>query len=74
MANRNQYRGRGGRFERCTVEKLFGLQTNPGRRYRCTKCGHVFMPILASGICSECGSSEKVLIEIKDCSRKENEE
>lgn len=28
MANRNQYRGSDGRFERCTVQKLFGIPTN----------------------------------------------
>lgn len=66
MANRNQYRGRDGRFERCTVEKLFGIQTNPGHRYRCLNCGDVFMPILETGICTKCGSREKVKIEDKE--------
>lgn len=63
MANRNQYRGRNGRFERCTVEKLLGVQANPGRRYRCLNCGHVFVPILESGICSKCGSREKIKLD-----------
>lgn len=61
MANRNQYRGKDGRFERCTVEKAFGIQTNPGHRYRCVKCGHVFAPILVDGKCPKCESREKVL-------------
>ena len=66
MANRNQYRGRNGRYERCTVEKAFGIKTNPGHRYRCLNCGQVFMPILESGICTACGSKEKVKIEEKE--------
>jgi len=67
MANKNQYRGRDGRFERCTVEKVFGIQTNPGHRYRCVNCGHVFAPILVDGKCSECGSREKVKVEENEC-------
>lgn len=59
MANKNQYRGSNGRFEHCTVEKAFGIQTNPGHRYRCLNCGQVFMPILEKGVCFKCGSTEK---------------
>lgn len=66
MANRNQYRGRNGRFEQCTVQKLFGVETNPGHRYRCLSCGHVFAPILVDGKCSKCGSREKELVEVKE--------
>ena len=59
MANRNQYRGSNGKFECCTVEKAFGIKTNPGHRYRCTNCGHIFAPILEEGKCPKCGSGEK---------------
>ena len=59
MANRNQYRGHNGKFERCTVTKLFGIDTNPGYKYRCTNCGYIFVPILVTGICSKCGRKEK---------------
>ena len=61
--NRNQYRGKNGRFERCTVEKLFGIKVNEkGKSYRCNICGRIFTPILESGKC-DCGSTEKTLIE-----------
>lgn len=60
--NRNQYRGRNGRYEKCTVKKLFGIQTNEKlNRYRCKACGCIFMPILESGKCA-CGSAEKELV------------
>ena len=62
MANKNQYRGSNGRFERCTVEKAFGIQINSRHEYRCLTCGHVFMPILEEGACSKCGSTEKEMI------------
>ena len=66
MANRNQYRGHDGRFERCTVEKAFGIETNPGNQYCCSNCGHVFAPILVSGICPKCKCKEKTKVEIKE--------
>ena len=60
--NRNQYRGKNGRFERCTVEKLFGIKVNEkANTYRCNVCGRIFVPILESGKC-ECGSAEKTLV------------
>lgn len=61
MANPNQYRASSGRFERCTVQTLFGIQTNnKGNHYRCMKCGHVFAPIIESGQCVKCQSPEIV--------------
>ena len=53
--NRNQYRGKNGRFEKCTVEKCFGIKTNENlHKYRCTKCGDVFVPIIETGRCTRC--------------------
>lgn len=59
MANPKQYRGASGRFERCTVQKLFGIQTNEkGNKYCCLHCGHIFAPIIESGRCVKCQSTE----------------
>lgn len=59
MMARHSYRGKDGRFERCTVQKLFGIQTNEkGNKYRCLNCGHVFAPIIESGQCVKCRSTE----------------
>ena len=56
---RHSYRGKDGRFERCTVQKLFGIQTNEkGHKYRCLRCGYVFAPIIESGRCVKCQSIE----------------
>ena len=60
---RHSYRSEDGRFERCTVQKLFGIQTNEkGNQYRCLKCGHVFAPIIESGHCVKCQSTEITLV------------
>lgn len=65
MANPTQYRGTNGCFERCTVQKLFGIQTNEmGNKYRCLRCGYVFTPIIESGKCVKCQSTE--LIQVKE--------
>lgn len=62
MANRNQYRGANGRFERCTVQKLFGMPTNEkGNKYRCSSCGYVFVPIIETGKCVKCRAPAVVL-------------
>lgn len=69
---RHSYRGKNGRFERCTVEKLFGIKTNESaKKYRCVICGEVFMPILAEGFhCPICQSTERAFEEVT----KESEE
>ena len=61
---RHSYRGKNGRFERCTVEKLFGIKTNESaKKYRCLNCGEVFMPILSEGFhCPNCQSKEAFLV------------
>ena len=61
--NRNQYRGKNGRFERATVEKLFGIKTNEKlNKYRCTECDDVFVPIIETGVCTKC-KGKAVIIE-----------
>ena len=57
--NKNQYRGKNGRYEKATVEKLFGIKCNDGSKYRCLNCGDIFAPILVDGFCTKCGSQEK---------------
>lgn len=60
--NKNQYRGKNGRFERCTVEKLFGIKTNEKfHKYRCTKCGDVFVPIIETGFCTKCKAKAEIV-------------
>lgn len=62
---RHSYRGKDGRFERCTVQKLFSIQTNEkGKKYRCLHCGYVFAPIIESGKCVKCQSAE--IIPVKE--------
>jgi len=53
-------RGRRGRFTRTTLID-FGISngeiaTGP---MKCAECGHVWSPILKSGVCPECGSQAK---------------
>lgn len=57
-----RYRGKNGRFERCTVEKAFGIKTNEKlNKYQCVSCGRVFVPIIETGKCTECGNEAKLL-------------
>ena len=59
---RHSYRGKDGRFERCTVEKLFRIKVNEsGKKYRCKNCGHLFVPIIETGKCPKCQSTEKTI-------------
>ena len=58
----SRYRGKNGRFERCTVEKAFGIKTNEKfNRYKCMRCGDVFVPIIETGKCTICGGEAKLL-------------
>lgn len=69
---RHSFRDREGRFTKCTLEKLFGIKEKEinTSRYRCEECGHIFAPILASGICPKCQSKNKILY--KEISENEN--
>lgn len=63
--SRHSYRGKDGRFERCTVQNLFGIQVNKkGTKYHCLRCGYVFVPIIESGKCVKCQSID--VIQVKD--------
>ncbi len=60
---RHNFRNREGRFTKCTLENLLGLKKDEinTERYQCAECGHIFAPVLVSGYCPKCKSSNKFL-------------